>query len=728
MLLFEFFPHHTKKSLGIEHNLESYLYVGGPGSSETVYNESGTAVRQSNSYYGLEGESSSVSGDSVEPVGYTYDGLYRTKSLSDGNSHSTSYTYNQAGYLYQVTYPDTHTFQYVYDNFGNTTQRTDGRGVVTNYTYNDTTYCTHDALTAISYPASTSINVAFTYDAYGRMTAKTDGAGSYTYIYDDNNTAYSMSTTYTGLTGTKTVSYGYNNDGSRASMSTPSGGFTYTYDGAGRVTSVTNPASETLSWTYLDNNWIWKQQMGSTELSTYTYNALGQITDLAHRISPSNVLLSEFSSLTHDGVGNLTAQTINVPGRTSYTGTVNFTYDNKDQLTQEASTRTPSGFPTGYTNTFGYDTAGNATSFKGVTRTYNSSNQNTANTYDNNGNPTTYSGTSMTYDAENRLTAVGSLMTAGYTSGGQRAWKQNSTTKTYFIYDGLVPVSEIAANGTIQATNTFGATGLAVRNTSLANCFYTFDPQGNVVQRMYAAGGQWSVHMFSAYGTSTSTISTTFDPYSGFGGQAGYYTDWETGLQLCGSRYYDAAAGRFITRDPIGYNGGVNVYNYTANNPVNRNDSNGRSFYYDDPNGNRHFWLPPNQGTVPTHPPDINLGDNINQAQCMKDYFYDHSNGDYEAPILHWFYNHVRNKGPWDYKQRGRQYQDFGNFNYGATGGASGIDLGALCRAAGYAQCKAGTSLPKCGSPWGGPPYGDDPSDQEQIRAGYNYWWRYYAQ
>ena len=97
-------------------------------------------------------------------------------------------------------------------------------------------------------------------------------------------------------------------------------------------------------------------------------------------------------------------------------------------------------------------------------------------------------------------------------------------------------------------------------------------------------------------------------------------------------------------------------------------------------------------------------------------------------PMLHWFYDHVHNKGPWDYKQRGRQYQDFGNFNYGATGGASGFDLGTLCRAAGYAQCRAGTSLPKWGSPWGRPPYGDDPRDQDQIQAGYNYWRRYYGQ
>lgn len=28
---------------------------------------------------------------------------------------------------------------------------------------------------------------------------------------------------------------------------------------------------------------------------------------------------------------------------------------------------------------------------------------------------------------------------------------------------------------------------------------------------------------------------------------------------------------------------------------------------------------------------------------------------------LGWFYNQVKNKGPWHYKQQGAQYQDFGN-------------------------------------------------------------------
>ena len=50
---------------------------------------------------------------------------------------------------------------------------------------------------------------------------------------------------------------------------------------------------------------------------------------------------------------------------------------------------------------------------------------------------------------------------------------------------------------------------------------------------------------------------------------------------------------------------------------------------------------------------------------------------------LLWFYQQVRNGGPWDYKQQGGQYEDLGNFNYGATGSALGLPGEVLKRGAG---------------------------------------------
>ena len=61
----------------------------------------------------------------------------------------------------------------------------------------------------------------------------------------------------------------------------------------------------------------------------------------------------------------------------------------------------------------------------------------------------------------------------------------------------------------------------------------------------------------------------------GFGGQFGYYTDTETGLLCLTHRYYDPGTGKFINRDPIGYQGGINLYGFVGNNPVNYSDPSG---------------------------------------------------------------------------------------------------------------------------------------------------------
>ncbi|SEU12998.1 RHS repeat domain-containing protein, partial [Pseudomonas graminis] len=45
----------------------------------------------------------------------------------------------------------------------------------------------------------------------------------------------------------------------------------------------------------------------------------------------------------------------------------------------------------------------------------------------------------------------------------------------------------------------------------------------------------------------------------------GQYHDHETGLHYNRHRYYDPKVGRFISKDPIGYSGGLNLYAYAAN-------------------------------------------------------------------------------------------------------------------------------------------------------------------
>ncbi|WKZ92212.1 polymorphic toxin type 44 domain-containing protein [Chimaeribacter arupi] len=91
------------------------------------------------------------------------------------------------------------------------------------------------------------------------------------------------------------------------------------------------------------------------------------------------------------------------------------------------------------------------------------------------------------------------------------------------------------------------------------------------------------------------------------------------------------------------------------------------------------------------------------------------------AGTYYWFYQKVRNKGPWDYKQFNPYWAAFGNFNFGAAGTAAGIPAETLLMGAGYAQIRAGTSKPEWGKWYRKPPYGDDPTDQRNIREGIAY-------
>lgn len=89
--------------------------------------------------------------------------------------------------------------------------------------------------------------------------------------------------------------------------------------------------------------------------------------------------------------------------------------------------------------------------------------------------------------------------------------------------------------------------------------------------------------------------------------------------------------------------------------------------------------------------------------------------------IYIWFYNQVRNRGPWDFKQDKPQYENFGNFHFGAVGEAAGIPEGIISRGAGATRKLTGASAPDFSKYLKPDSYGDDPIDQTWIKAGIDY-------
>jgi len=88
------------------------------------------------------------------------------------------------------------------------------------------------------------------------------------------------------------------------------------------------------------------------------------------------------------------------------------------------------------------------------------------------------------------------------------------------------------------------------------------------------ATGQVAQRMdHDAFGRVTVDDSPGFQPF----GFAGGLYDPDTKLVRFGAREYDAETGRWLSKDPIGFDGGVNLYAYADNDPVNLVDPAGDS-------------------------------------------------------------------------------------------------------------------------------------------------------
>jgi RHS repeat-associated protein len=163
-----------------------------------------------------------------------------------------------------------------------------------------------------------------------------------------------------------------------------------------------------------------------------------------------------------------------------------------------------------------------------------------------------------------------------------------SSTTTLYFYDNERIVEEQNSGGTTQATYVYGnyVDEPLTMDRGGQTYYYHQNALFSVAAITDASGTPVERYSYDAYGAVSVTTGAGVPvpanawgaPHSAIGNPwtfTGRQIDEEAGLYFYRARYYDAAKGRFVQRDPLVYVDGMNLYQYVRSRPTRVTDPDG---------------------------------------------------------------------------------------------------------------------------------------------------------
>lgn len=456
-------------------------------------------------------------------------------TIADANGNLTTYEYDGFDRVRKIRFPNasgggssTSDYeQYSYDANSSVTQDRRRDGATISYAY--------DNLSRIStMTPSTGAVVSYAYDNFSRMTQAAFTGHTLTFAYDQLSRNISAG----GPHGT--VSYQYDVAGRRTRVTWPDSFYAqYDFDLVGAVTTIrengaSSGAGVLASYAYNDLGRRVSVTRGNGVVTSYDYDAAGRLDELVQDLaSTANDVTLAFA---HNAASQAVSRTISNSGYT---------------WTQPAS-----GYNGATANGLNQIASQNGTSF----------------TYDGRGNLTSTGSTSYSYDVYNRLTGAGSA-TLAYDPEGRLYQTVGGGVTTRFQYDGADLIAEYNGANVLQRRYVHGpgiddpivwyeGSGTSDRRWLLQ------DRLGSVIAVTNGSGAASSINSYDEYGVPGSSNAGRFQ----YTGQM-----WisEADLYHYKARAYAPSLGRFLQSDPILQAGGMNIYAYVGNDPVNATDPSG---------------------------------------------------------------------------------------------------------------------------------------------------------